>query len=65
MKCVCCFLRPSEQFMHYLLFLLLFIDDESDYFASDSDKWLSKDQRQKLKEREKEIHEQKHGSRLE
>ena len=40
------------------------IDDESDYFATDSDKWLSKDQRKQLKEREKEIWEQKHGSRL-
>ena len=40
------------------------IDDESDYFSVDNDKWLTKDQRKKLKEREKEIWEQKHGSRL-
>ena len=40
------------------------IDDESDYFAVDNDKWLTKDQRKKLKEREKEIWEQRHGSRL-
>jgi len=40
------------------------IDDESDYFATDTDKWMTKDQRKKMKEREKEIWEQKHGSRL-
>ena len=40
------------------------IDDESDYFATDTDKWQSTEQRKKLKEREKEIWEQKHGSRL-
>ena len=40
------------------------IDDESDYFAVDSDKWLTKEQRKKLKEKEKAIHEQRHGSRL-
>ena len=40
------------------------IDDESDYFAADTDKWQSTEQRKKLKEREKEIWEQKHGSRL-
>ena len=40
------------------------IDDESDYFATDTDKWQSEDERKKLKEREKEVWEQKHGSRL-
>ena len=40
------------------------IDDESDYFAVDSDKWLTKEQRKKLKEKEKAIHDQRHGSRL-
>ena len=40
------------------------IDDESDYFSVDNDKWLNKEQRQKLKERQKELHEQRHGSRL-
>jgi hypothetical protein len=40
------------------------IDDESDYFSVDSDKWLTPEQRQKLKEREAQIRDQRHGSRL-
>merc|ERR550532_1266204 len=40
------------------------IDDESDYFTADTDKYHTPEQRKKLKEREKEIWEQKHGSRL-
>ena len=40
------------------------IDDESDYFAVDSDKWLTQEQRKKLKEKEKAVHDQRHGSRL-
>ena len=40
------------------------IDDESDYFSVDNDKWLNKEQRRKLTERAKELHEQRHGSRL-
>ncbi len=40
------------------------IDDESDYFSVDSNKWLSKKQREALKKREEEIRERRHGSRL-
>lgn len=40
------------------------IDDESDYFSVDSNKWLSSDQRDKLKKREEELREKRHGSRL-
>ena len=40
------------------------IDDESDYFSVDAEKWMTSDQRKKVKEREKELWEQKHGSRL-
>lgn len=40
------------------------IDDESDYFSIDSQKWLNQEQRQKLKQKEAEIWQQKHGSRL-
>jgi len=39
------------------------IDDESDYFSVDSNQWLSKDQRQKLANREKQLRESRHGSR--
>jgi len=39
------------------------IDDESDYFNSNS-RWLSKDQRQKLQVKEEEMREKKFGSRL-
>ena len=38
------------------------IDDESDYFSVDNDKWLNQEQRKKLKDREKELYEQRHGS---
>lgn len=38
------------------------IDDESDYFASDS-KWLSKKERKVLKEKEDKLQQLKHGSR--
>ena len=40
------------------------IDDESDYFSVDSNKWLSADQREKLRKREEELREKRHGSRL-
>ena len=40
------------------------IDDESDYFSVDSDKWLSKEQREALRKREAELREERHGSRL-
>ena len=40
------------------------IDDESDYFSVDSNRWLTKDQREALKKRETEIREERHGSRL-
>ena len=39
------------------------IDDESDYFAADSNKWLSKADREALKKREEELRSQRHGSR--
>ena len=40
------------------------IDDESDYFSTDSNKWLTKDDREKLRKRRDELRELKHGSRL-
>uniref|UniRef100_H0X6W0 Thyroid hormone receptor interactor 4 n=1 Tax=Otolemur garnettii TaxID=30611 RepID=H0X6W0_OTOGA len=40
------------------------IDDESDYFASDSNQWLSKLERETLKKREEELRELRHASRL-
>ncbi|XP_075386980.1 activating signal cointegrator 1 isoform X2 [Tenrec ecaudatus] len=40
------------------------IDDESDYFASDSNQWLSKLEREALQKREEELRELRHASRL-
>ncbi|XP_063113028.1 activating signal cointegrator 1 isoform X3 [Cavia porcellus] len=40
------------------------IDDESDYFASDSNQWLSKIERETLQKREQELRELRHASRL-
>ncbi|KAJ6664105.1 hypothetical protein lerEdw1_008320 [Lerista edwardsae] len=40
------------------------IDDESDYFAADSNQWLSKQEREVLEKREKELRELRHASRL-
>ncbi|XP_071794721.1 activating signal cointegrator 1-like [Asterias amurensis] len=40
------------------------IDDESDYFSTDSNKWLTKEDREKLRKRRDELRELKHGSRL-
>nr|XP_056721884.1 activating signal cointegrator 1 [Euleptes europaea] len=40
------------------------IDDESDYFAADSNQWLSKQEREALEKREKELRELRHASRL-
>ncbi|XP_059036749.1 activating signal cointegrator 1 isoform X6 [Mustela lutreola] len=40
------------------------IDDESDYFASDSNQWLSKIERETLQKREEELREFRHMSRL-
>lgn len=40
------------------------IDDESDYFASDSNQWLSKVERDMLQKREEELRELRHASRL-
>ena len=40
------------------------IDDESDYFAVDAYKWMTPEQKSKLKEREAELREKRHGSRL-
>ncbi|XP_007956975.1 activating signal cointegrator 1 [Orycteropus afer afer] len=40
------------------------IDDESDYFASDSNQWLSKIERETLQKREGELRELRHASRL-
>ncbi|XP_060007677.1 activating signal cointegrator 1 isoform X2 [Lagenorhynchus albirostris] len=40
------------------------IDDESDYFASDSNQWLSKIEREALQKREEELREFRHASRL-
>ncbi|XP_069723301.1 activating signal cointegrator 1 isoform X3 [Phaenicophaeus curvirostris] len=40
------------------------IDDESDYFATDSNQWLSKQEREVLQKREQELQELRHASRL-
>ncbi|XP_007532408.1 activating signal cointegrator 1 [Erinaceus europaeus] len=40
------------------------IDDESDYFACDSNQWLSKIERETLQKREEELREFRHASRL-
>ncbi|NXI39168.1 TRIP4 protein, partial [Galbula dea] len=40
------------------------IDDESDYFATDSNQWLSKQEREALQRREQELRELRHASRL-
>ncbi|XP_050164952.1 activating signal cointegrator 1 isoform X2 [Myiozetetes cayanensis] len=40
------------------------IDDESDYFATDSNQWLSKQEREALQKREQELRELRHASRL-
>jgi len=39
------------------------IDDESDYFSADSNVWLSEKERERLKKREAEMWELRHGSR--
>lgn len=39
------------------------IDDQSDYFASDTNRWLSDNERKKLKAREDQLREQRHASR--
>ncbi|NWS58770.1 TRIP4 protein, partial [Chunga burmeisteri] len=40
------------------------IDDESDYFATDSNQWLSKQEREALQKREQELRELRHASRF-
>merc|ERR1719228_1315709 len=40
------------------------IDDESDYFAVDTNKWLTPQQREALRKKKEELHAEKHKSRL-
>ncbi|XP_001509179.3 activating signal cointegrator 1 isoform X1 [Ornithorhynchus anatinus] len=40
------------------------IDDEADYFATDSNQWLSKVEREALQKREQELRDLRHASRL-
>ncbi|XP_013776774.1 activating signal cointegrator 1-like [Limulus polyphemus] len=40
------------------------IDDESDYFAVESNKWLTKEERAKMSQKQKELHARRHVSRL-
>jgi len=40
------------------------IDDESDYFATDTNKWLTPQQREALEKKKAEVHEERHKSRL-
>ena len=40
------------------------IDDESDYFNADSNRWLSKAEKEKLAKRERELREKRYASRL-
>ncbi|XP_045216561.1 activating signal cointegrator 1-like [Mercenaria mercenaria] len=39
------------------------IDDEADYFSTDSNQWLSKEDREMLRKREEELRSQRHASR--
>jgi len=39
------------------------IDDESDYFATDSNQWLTSKQRSTLRSKEAELHAKRHASR--
>lgn len=39
------------------------LDDESDYFATDSNQWLSPGEREKLRIKEEELRELRHASR--
>lgn len=39
------------------------LDDESDYFASDSNQWLSPGEREKLRKKEEELRDLRHASR--
>ena len=39
------------------------IDDEMDYFSVDTNQWLSEQERMRLRKREEELREQRHGSR--
>lgn len=39
------------------------IDDESDYFNADGNKWLNPKQRDALRTKERELRESRHGSR--
>ena len=41
------------------------IDDECDYFSSDSNRWLPKKERDALRRKEEELREKRHGSRRE
>jgi len=40
------------------------IDDESDYFSVDTNKWLTPQQREALKKKKQEVHDERHKSRL-
>jgi len=64
---------PAVLICAHLLLLWLFltsvrrtqvIDDESDYFATDSNQWLSKQEREALQKREQELRELRHASQL-
>lgn len=39
------------------------LDDESDYFASDSNQWLSPGEREKMRKKEEELRDLRHASR--
>lgn len=39
------------------------LDDESDYFAAETNQWLSPSERDKLKKKEEELRELRHASR--
>ena len=40
------------------------IDDESDYFSVDSDRWLSASEKEALRSKQESLRERKYGSRL-
>lgn len=66
-------LRDGISFVFKIQLMVLFfansehrtrvIDDESDYFNADSNKWLNPKQRDALRTKEKELRDSRHGSR--
>ena len=54
----------SFQWHHFSVKRTQVLDDESDYFTTEGNAWLSDKERQKLKQRQEELHKARHTSRL-